>query len=179
MRRAAPDWLLLPPSSLVPLTNSARFLPLTAAQGPVREVRISRLALGLASSDGGGCGAWTLQALLGGQLLLPVSLRGVSLRLAPPPPKPAPDAALARAPAAAADAVPAGGAGGASSANARFHSGSGGARKAWTLRGPLALLAHVPLRLEGLTVLDEVGVAALICLLKEQQHKLCNVDGGA
>lgn len=130
----------------------------------MREVRIARLALRLVTANagdgnGGGGGPW--QALLSGQLLLPISLQGVSVWLAPAPPKPrgGGDAATAAAPAtgsvterAAGDSASTSSLGTAGVAN------SGGVgRKGRSLRGPLAVLAHLPLRVEGLAVFDEVS----------------------
>ncbi|KAL4444145.1 hypothetical protein ABPG75_011882 [Micractinium tetrahymenae] len=123
--------------------------------GPVREVRVARLSLRFAtanSGDGNGSGGPPWQALLSGQLLLPISLQGVSVRLAPAPPKPQIDSQLpAEGPPAMPPRTQPAAAPGRSSAAG---SGSSG-RKSRSLRGPLAVLAHLPLRVEGLTVLDE------------------------
>lgn len=121
--------------------------------GPVRELRISRIALRLstrpsddgagtsagasAGASGGSAALW--QALLSGQLLLPVSLHGVSVRLAAAPAA-AVEASAAELPAAAPAPAPA------------------GARRAPRQRRapPLHLLGYLPLLVEGLQVLDEV-----------------------
>lgn len=131
-----------------------------SVQGPVREVSVACIAVGLStkrspdggSEDGDGSGSlW--QALLSGQLVLPVSLHGVHVRLAPAPPKPAAAAASPAEATPAADGAPAG----------RPKSGRKGGRQ---LRGPLLALAHLPLNVESVTLLDEViffseaGVAA-------------------
>lgn len=136
--------------------------------GPVRELRISHLSFRLASasaSDAAGGALW--QAMLAGQLLLPISLRGVSVRLAAAPagrssacaPVAASPAVEARVGAGApAQLVGAGSTGGPASGSSADGGGggqNGAGKKARPLRAPLALLAHLPVRIEGLTVLDE------------------------
>ncbi len=130
-------------------------------QGPVREVCITRLALRLVTvngdgTNGGGGGPW--QALLSGQLLLPISLHGVSVRLAPARPKPQADGSLSGLPAVGPAAEPAAGTStGTSPPGPTSAAASGGSgKRGRSLRGPLAVLAHLPLRVEGLTIVDEV-----------------------
>ena len=114
------------------------------------------------SEDGGSSGGSLWQAVLNGQLLLPVSLHGVSVRLAPAPPK---AATATVAPAAApADGGPAASEGsGALSAAAAGGPAAGrpaGSQKGVRqMRAPLLALAHLPLNMEGLTVVDEVRLA--------------------
>ena len=112
---------------------------------------MARIAVGLSrqrspdgsSEDGGGGGGSLWQALLSGQLVLPVSLHGVHVRLAPAPPKPAAAAAAPAEGPPAADGAPAG----------RPKGGGKGGRQ---LRAPLLALAHLPLSVEAITLLDEV-----------------------
>jgi hypothetical protein len=89
-------------------------------------------------ADGGRAGSlW--QALLSGQLLLPVQLSGVCMRLAPATPQQPAAQQAPRQQAAAATGV------GASS------------RRGRKAQPPLWLAAHLPLQLDGLTIQDEVG----------------------
>jgi hypothetical protein len=165
--------------------------------GPLRELRVSRIAVGLStkrgpdsgSEDGsGGSGGSLWQAVLNGHLQLPVSLHGVSVRLAPAPPKPAAE------PTAAAPASADGGSPAPQGATAPGAAATGGGpatslppdgKKAGRqLRAPLLALAHLPLSVEGLTVVDEVRGVQLrlerlsLSLLTAQQLLLEGLSAG-
>lgn len=137
----------------------------------MREVRVAHIALGLSSKaatsgdDAGGGSLW--QALLSGHLLLPISLRGVSVRLARAPPhSPAAAALEAAAATAAGEAEEAGAAAAAppEASGGPVGRSASGAKRARQLRVPLALLGHLPLLVDGLSVADEVRrVCAVFC----------------
>lgn len=131
--------------------------PRARLQGPVREVRVGRLGLGLStkslggSGDGSSGGGSLWQALLNGHLLLPISVQGVHVRLAPAPlAAPAAPAAAPEPAAPAAAATPAPGP-------------RSGGKKARAARVPLQLLGHLPLWVDGLDVLDAVRAPLHAC----------------
>lgn len=140
---------------------------------------MGRLALGLStkaqdsssggSEDGGSSSLW--QALLNGHLLLPISLQGISIRLAPKPPQPR---AVLPAAAASGNAMP-----GSAGVPGVARSSDSGGRKGRQFRAPLQLLGHLPLRVQDLTVVDEVSLLGWNCWEADRQKGICWQTGRA